>query len=541
MALDSPEMSVQTTDTTYRAIIGLEIHVQLRTQSKMFCACPVMFEAPANSCVCPVCLGYPGALPVINRRAFDHAVLTALALNCRIARRTKWDRKSYFYPDMPKNYQISQYDLPIGQGGYFDVPVDHSTTGVRIRRAHLEEDAGKNIHDASGVTLVDLNRAGTPLLEIVTEPDLSSPEETYRFCVELQRLVTYLGVSEGNMKKGQMRFEPNVNVAIRSNGGEVRTPIVEIKNLNSFRAVRDAIGYEIKRQVEAWHADHDYVDGTRPAENRGWNADRGVTEFQRGKETAPDYRYFPDPDLVPVDVTDAMLAEYRAQLPELPLARRTRLVESHGLDPTDVETLVADRAMVDLFESALAAGGPPEITAKQFVNVWLRLANDRGVGVAELGVDARRMAELAKLTAGATVSKTAAKTLAQELARRADVLRVPTQDSREPRVSTRADAPRSEFAREKPRDEATHDLPSVLRLAEEMGLVQVRDTSATEAWVDRAFADNEKAVQDARGNPKKAKAAAGFLRGQVMKLSGGKADPKLVGDLIEQRLREPNG
>ena len=232
-----------------RAIIGLEIHVQLSTKSKLFCACPVRPEAPPNTCVCAVCLGQPGSLPVLNRRAVEHSILTGLALNCEISRHTKWDRKSYFYPDLPKNYQISQYDLPLAHNGHFDVPIEGGMRRVRIRRAHLEEDAGKNIHDTPGCTLVDLNRTGTPLLEIVTEPDLTSAEETYAFCIELQRLVTYLGVSEGNMQKGQMRFEPNVNVAIVEEGAEVRTPISEIKNLNSFRSVRDAIAFEIDRQV----------------------------------------------------------------------------------------------------------------------------------------------------------------------------------------------------------------------------------------------------------------------------------------------------
>ncbi len=480
-----------------RTIIGLEIHVQLRTQTKMFCACPVRFEAPPNSCTCPVCLGHPGTLPVINRHAFELAVLTGLALDCKIAPFTKWDRKSYYYPDMPKNYQISQYDLPLACDGRFDVPAQGPTRRVRIRRAHLEEDAGKNIHDTGDRTLVDLNRAGTPLLEIVTEPDLTSADEAYAFCTELQRLVTYLGVSEGNMKKGQMRFEPNVNVAIESDGKEYRTPISEIKNLNSFRAVRDAIAYETERQIEAWTLDHDYVLGQAPNENRGWNADRGITEFQRTKEAAHDYRYFPDPDLVPVCIDEATLAALRDDLPELPLARRARLQGSCGLSAQDADTIVSDRATADLFDAMIDAGAPVDTAVKQFVNVWQALAKSREQTVAALGVAASRMAQLAALVDAGGINKTAANTIAEVML-------------------TRDENPEA--------------------LATELGLVQVRDTASTEAWVDEAIAANEQAVKDAMVNPKKAKAAAGFLRGQVMKLSGGKADPKLVGELIQKRL-----
>ena len=485
-----------------RTIIGMEIHVQLRTRTKMFCGCPLKFEAPPNSCVCPVCLGLPGALPVINRRAVEFSMLTGMALNCRVARFTKWDRKSYYYPDMPKNYQISQYDLPLSVEGYFDVPSDGGTRRVRIRRAHIEEDAGKNTHDVPGCSLVDLNRAGTPLLEIVTEPDLGSAEEAYVFAVELQRLVTCLGVSEGNMKKGQMRFEPNVNLAIQTDGGEVRTPIIEIKNLNSFRSVRDAIAYESQRQLAAWEEDHDYQLGRKPNENRGWNADRGVTEYQRPKEAAHDYRYFPDPDLVPLDVTDDMLASVRALLPELPLARRARYVQSLGLSAKDAETIVEHRATADLFESVLSHGAPADIVAKQFVNIWLSLANDRGVAVTDLPVDAARMAGLAKLIADGRISRTAANQVASTML-------------------DRSDAPDA--------------------LAEVLGLIQIQDAGATEAWVAKAFEENAGAVQDAVSNPKKAKAAAGFLRGQVMKLSGGKADPRLIGELIDKRLADLAG
>lgn len=485
-----------------RTIIGLEVHVQLKTASKMFCACPVAFEAPPNSCVCPVCLGHPGALPVINRRAVELSILVGLALDCTIAPFTKWDRKSYFYPDMPKNYQISQYDLPIASAGRLEVMDQDVPRLVRIRRAHLEEDAGKNTHDSASGTRIDLNRAGTPLLEIVTEPDLVSADHAYAFCVELHRLVTYLGVSEGNMKKGQMRFEPNVNVVIESDGEEYRTPIAEIKNLNSFRSVREAIAFESRRQVAAWEADPGYVLSSAPNENRGWNADRGETEFQREKEGAHDYRYFPDPDLLPLRVTADALNDFRRQLPELPQSRLARLRSEHGLSEEAAGTVVSDQATADLFDAVIASGAPASVAGKQFVNIWQALAKERQLTIAELGVSGERMGQLAVLVENGGVSKTAANTLAEVMV-------------------SRREAPAA--------------------LAAELGLCQERDESATEVWVDEVLAANGQAVTDALENPKKTKAAIGFLRGQVMKHSGGKADPGLVGELLTRRIDKLSG
>ena len=485
-----------------KTIVGLEIHVQLRTRSKLFCACPVRTDAPPNSCVCPVCLGYPGALPVLNREALRLAILAGMALNGDVARFTKWDRKSYFYPDLPKGYQISQYDKPVSTGGFLEFDVDGAQRHVGIRRAHLEEDAGKNIHEASEETLDDLNRAGTPLLEIVTEPDLCGGEDAYVFCTELQRLIVHLGVSDADMQKGQMRFEPNVNLLIRADGKEYRTPITEVKNLNSFRSVRQAIDFETRRQTAEWEKDHGYVLGRRPNENRGWDAEREVTDFQRGKEAAHDYRYFPDPDLPPVHLDDAMLADVRTFLVELPVARRRRYVEMLRLSHKDADTLVDQRNTAELFESVLSSGGPVEIAGKQFVNVWLKLANARGAAVGQLGVSAAQMAELARITGDGTINKSAANQLAEVLLERGG---------------------------------------SPTALAGELGWLQVRDEGATRKWVEEALAENQQAVNDARDNPKKTQAAFGFLRGQVMRISGGKADPRIVGKLLEDRLRELDG
>jgi len=549
---------------TVRTIVGMEIHVQLATRSKLFCGCAVEFGASPNSRVCPVCLGLPGVLPVMNRQALELAVRMGLALDCRIASFTKWDRKSYYYPDLPKNYQISQYDLPLCVDGVFELPLPaepdggaawpsqrghgtrsgrthgsesrgthpHRSQGngkrrVRIVRAHLEEDAGKNIHDTPGCTLVDLNRAGTPLLEIVTYPDLESADEAFSFAVELQRLAVYLGVSEGSMQKGQMRFEPNVNLAITRDGVEYRTPICEIKNLNSFKAVRSAIAYEEQRQLQDWLADPDYVHKRRPNENRGWNDQRGVTELQRGKEDAPDYRYFPDPDLVPVALEAEWLEGIRASLPELPQARCERLVAVLGVTPVDAETLVADRATADLLDEALAAGGDARLLCNLFLGPARKLANESGRSIADLPVDASSWAALSQAVQAGQLSSSAA---AQAL-----TVAVASLDAGVGRGDSREDLPDVPAAGP---DEAGRFRVDWLALAERLGILQERDAGAVERWVDEAVAANEQAVQTILTNPKKAKASEGFLRGQVMRLSGGKADPKLAGELIARKIAE---
>lgn len=484
-------------------IIGLEIHVQLATRTKMFCGCGLEFGATPNSRVCPVCLGMPGALPVINARAVEYAVRAGLALQCEIAGFTKWDRKSYYYPDLPKNYQISQYDLPLCGPGHFSFLLDGREINVRIRRAHLEEDAGKNVHDWPGITAVDLNRAGTPLLEIVSEPDLHSAEETREFAVQLQRLVSYLGVSEANMQKGQMRFEPNINLKIEREGQEFRTPIVEVKNLNSFKALHGAIAFEIERQFEEWKR-----IGTTASmgnkTNRGWDDVQEVTVAQREKEEAHDYRYFPDPDLVPLTIATQWVNDLRAALPELPIARTKRFIAEFKLAAKDAPALVDDRATADLLDAAAGGGADKATLGKHFLSYWSRYANERGVTIGALGVPAATMAELATLVTSGKVNATAAAQIADAVMERGG---------------------------------ANREWPSPAKLAEELGLVQSRDEGQIGKWVEEAFAANEKAVKDAIENPKKIQAARGFLLGQVMKISGGKADPKIVGGLIEDKLK----
>ncbi len=479
-------------------IIGLEIHVQLATRTKMFCACPVEFGAEPNTHVCPVCLGLPGALPVINRRAVELAVRAALALNCTVAEFTKWDRKNYYYPDLPKNYQISQYDLPISRGGCFEFTVDGCPRRVRLIRAHLEEDAGKNVHDFPGFSGVDLNRAGTPLLEIVTEPDLRSAEEVREFAVQLQRLVSYLGVSHANMQQGQMRFEPNINLRISANGQECRTPIVEVKNLNSFRSLYGAVRYEIERQVAEWRETGETaVVGNK--RNRGWDDVKGITLPQREKEEANDYRYLPDPDLVPLTIDQTWVRKLKAEMPELPVCRTERFICQYKIPAKDAPALVDDRATADLLDDAADAGGDKVTLAKHFLSFWSRHANERGTTIAGLGLSPGRLAELANLVASGQINATAAALVAEQML-------------------------------------TTYEAPA--SIAKRLGVIQSRDQDQIAAWVTQALAENDQAVRDAVSNPKKMKAARGFLTGQVMKISGGRADPKIVGQFIGQRLDE---
>lgn len=491
-------------ELTTRTIVGLEIHVQLATRTKLFCGCALEFGAEANSRTCPVCLGLPGSLPVMNRAAYEGSVRLALALNCKIAAYTKWDRKSYYYPDLPKNYQISQYDLPLGADGHFDVASDSGESKrIRIRRAHLEEDAGKNLHDVPGCSLVDLNRTGTPLLEIVTEPDIESAQEAFDFCNQLQRLVVYLGVSEGSMQKGHMRFEPNINVQIQRGDQKFRTPISEVKNLNSFRAVRDAIEFESRRQVRDWMSDEGYVFGTASNENRGWNADKGMTEFQRSKEAAHDYRYFPDPDLMPVTTSADWVQSIQAGLPEAPMVRRDRLISAFGLSATDAEAIVADRGDADLFDEAV--DGDPKL-AKRMTSLMLgaakKTANDQQATVSSLLSSAASWRQLATMIVEGVVNASAGEKLLLE--------------------ALTADVEAADFE----------------QWAKDRNLVQVQDVGQMTAWVDQVFEANKDAVVDALSNPKKAKAAPGFLIGKVMQISGGKADPKVVGRLIAQKIKD---
>ena len=387
-------------DTPYDIVIGLEIHVQLQTQSKLFCGCSTKFGAPPNTQTCPVCTGMPGSLPVMNRRAFELGLRTAVALNCQIAPFTKWDRKNYYYPDLPKGYQISQSDLPSSFEGWLDISDPKGKIEPRrigIIRAHLEEDAGKSMHDeAAGQadSKIDLNRTGTPLLEIVSKPDMRSPAEAKAFLTELKLLLTYLEVSDCNMQEGSLRVDANVNLHIPTPEGKIATPIVEIKNMNSFRAVERALIYESARQYEVWQETGQKI-GDVPKQTRGWDDAANITRGQRHKEESSDYRYFPDPDLVPVTVTEATVAETRAALGELPAALRTRLETTFGLTPYDSDVIVnQEKQGVAYFLKLAELSGDGKLASNWFQQDVLRTLTEQKTTIDSFALRPERLAGL---------------------------------------------------------------------------------------------------------------------------------------------------
>jgi aspartyl-tRNA(Asn)/glutamyl-tRNA(Gln) amidotransferase subunit B len=387
-----------TSSPPYATVVGLEVHVQLATASKLFCRCSTQFGAEPNTQTCPVCIGMPGTLPVMNREAFRLALQTAVALNCDIPEFTKWDRKQYYYPDLPKGYQISQFDLPMSDDGYLDIadPKDRfEPKRVGIIRAHLEEDAGKSVHDevaGKADSEIDLNRTGTPLLEIVSRPDMRSAAEARAFLAELKLLLTYLGVSDCNMQEGSLRVDANVNLHVDQGAERVATPIVEIKNLNSFRAVERAIEYEADRQFREWQETGRRL-GEAPKQTRGWDDAAGVTRGQRGKEESSDYRYFPDPDLAPVTVSPAEVEAVRSALGELPAALRGRLESELQLSAYDADVLVNQgRGVVEYFQTVAAGAGDPKAACNWVSQQVLRELKDREMSIAEFPLDAPRLA-----------------------------------------------------------------------------------------------------------------------------------------------------
>ncbi|MFB0524023.1 MAG: Asp-tRNA(Asn)/Glu-tRNA(Gln) amidotransferase subunit GatB [Phycisphaerae bacterium] len=481
----------------YKVLIGLEIHVQLWTKTKMFCSCAAEFGQAANSRVCPVCLGMPGVLPVMNKQALEYAVLVGLALNCQVAMFTKWDRKSYYYPDLPKNYQISQYDLPLSSNGYIEILLDTGQTKkIRITRAHLEEDAGKNLHTAGDFSQVDLNRAGTPLLEIVTEPDMNSAAEVRTLAVELQRMVRYLGVSEADMQKGHMRFEPNVNLVVTKNGAEYKTPIIEIKNLNSFRALERSVDYEINRQLDEFLETRKTLEvGTKST--RGWDDVREVTVLQREKEEAPDYRYFPDPDLVPVELTKEWLDDIKSRLCELPLKKQMRYIQEYKLSDYDAGVLTAERSTAEFFEEAVKAGGDPKRVCNLLTQDGMRLSKEKGRSLSELGIKPQHVSDLAKMVDAGDVSASASSPIFTNL----------PESDKDP-----------------------------WGIAEDLDLLQKSDAGELEAIVEQELAENPQAVEDVTSGGKKSKRAQGFLLGQVMQKTKGQANPKVVSEILAKKL-----
>jgi aspartyl-tRNA(Asn)/glutamyl-tRNA(Gln) amidotransferase subunit B len=509
MMPNTPAPTVEIAGLMTRLKVGLEIHVELATRTKMWTDAPNVahpgnYDAQPNTLIDPIVIGMPGVLPVMNRDAVAMSIRVGLALGCEIARRCKWDRKSYYYPDLPKNYQISQYDLPLCGAGAIDIPTsvepDAPMKTVRITRAHLEEDAGKLLHEAPGgrpidYSIVDLNRAGTPLLEIVTEPDLCSADEAVMFGQTLRNICRFLGVTEGIMQRGHMRFEPNINVIIERQGRQYATPVVEIKNLNSFKALGGAIRHEHVRQVEAWLEDG-IVMGARAKTTRGWDDDKLVTVLQREKEDADENRYFPDPDLVPVEVDDAWLFDLESRIPELPLARQRRYIADYGLRPVDARTLTEERDVCLFYESVIDAGVDGKRAAAIVLNNLARRANERGVLVCDLGLTAGQVAAVDALQADGRISSNGADKL-YDLCIEA--------------------GPNAEPA----------------QLAQQHKLVQVSDESALDEWCAAAIAAEPRAADDVRsGNMK----AIGRLVGAVMKLSKGQANPKAVSDTLRAKL-----
>ncbi|MDZ4659889.1 MAG: Asp-tRNA(Asn)/Glu-tRNA(Gln) amidotransferase subunit GatB [Bythopirellula sp.] len=384
----------------YTTIIGLEVHVQLATKSKLFCRCSTQFGAEPNTQTCPVCIGLPGTLPVMNRAAYDLALKTALAINCKIPAFTKWDRKQYYYPDLPKGYQISQFDLPMSSAGYLEIADEKEAfepKRVRITRAHLEEDAGKSVHDevaGKADSEIDLNRTGTPLLEIVSEPDMRSSAEAKAFLLELKLLLTHIAVSDCNMQEGSLRVDANVNLHIDTPNGEIATPIVEIKNMNSFRAVERALDYEVERQYRVWQETGQKM-GDAPKQTRGWDDVAGTTLEQRSKEESSDYRYFPDPDLVPVVVTDEQIAAVRNSLGELPADLRKRFTDKLGLSAYDANVIVNQgRALIAYFEEAVQKSGDAKSACNWITQDILRILKDNNQAIAEFPISAAALGDM---------------------------------------------------------------------------------------------------------------------------------------------------
>jgi aspartyl-tRNA(Asn)/glutamyl-tRNA(Gln) amidotransferase subunit B len=500
----------------YEAVIGLETHVQLKTKSKMWCGCANAFGAPPNTNVCPVCLGLPGVLPMPNDEALRLTVLTGFLLNCEIPRFAKFDRKSYFYPDMPKNYQLTQYDKPSTANGHVEFEFNGGISRVRITRAHLEEDVGKNIHFERN-SGVDFNRAGVPLMEIVSEPDITSADMAYEYLNALKDILIYGGVSDCDMEKGMVRCD--VNVSVRPAGTKELGAKIEIKNMNSFSGVRRALEYEIRRQIEVVTKGGKLIQSTRR-----WNDEAGVTEEMRTKEHAHDYRYFPDPDLMPLAPTDEWLAEVKSRVVELPLARKQRFMRDYQLPAPDAETFVNDVPLGNYFEQIAKQSKNPKSIANWVINnlrAKLAEANERRTGVAPVSI--REFGGSEKLETG--VAPVLPLTLADLKFKPDAILELVNLVDAKTISSSTAQQVFAEMFE-------TGKSPALI--VQEKGLAQVSDTGAIEKFCDEAIAANPGPANDFKSGKA---AALNFLKGQVMKLSKGKANPAIVGEILERKLK----
>jgi len=472
----------------YEAVIGLEVHAQMLTDTKIFCGCSTRFGADANTQTCQICIGMPGVLPVLNRKALEFAMRTGLATNCTISSYSRFARKNYFYPDLPKGYQISQFENPICEKGYVEIVVDGAVRKIGITRIHMEEDAGKNIHEgAGGYSFVDLNRTGVPLMEIVSEPDLRSPAEAAEYMKKIRAIVRYLGVCDGNMDQGSLRCDANVSV--RPVGQTAFGTRAEVKNINSFRFVEKAIEYEIRRQIALLE------DGGKVVqETRLWDASKGITESMRSKEEAHDYRYFPEPDLVPITVDPKWVDEIRQSLPELPDAKVSRFVSAYGLPENDARLLVTEKAFADWFEEAVRAGGAPKIVSNWMMGDLTRLLNEDNKSIEECPLKPGRLAEMLGLLDKGTISGKIAKVVFEEMYRTG-------------------------------RDAGT--------IVADKGLVQISDESEIEKVIDELIAGSPKEVERFRAGEEK---LLGFFVGRVMKTMKGKANPQMLNDLLKKKL-----
>lgn len=475
----------------YETVIGLEVHAQLGTQTKIFCGCPVEFGAAPNTNVCPVCLGLPGALPVLSRQAVELAIAASLALHCKVNSFSRFARKNYFYPDLPKGYQISQYDQPIAEHGSLDIFAGGERKRIGITRVHMEDDAGKSIHegfkDSERYTYVDLNRSGTPLIEIVSEPDMRSSDEAYAYLTETKQVLQYIGVSDCDMEKGQLRCDANVSVRLK--GAPEFGTKAEVKNLNSFRFLKMALEYEVQRQVELIES-----GGKVAQETRLYNVETGETVGMRSKEHAHDYRYFPEPDLVPLRVSQLWLDQVKSSLPELPQDRRDRFVSQYGLREYDAQVLTATRAIGDYFEDAVSVSGDGRATANWVTGDLMGLLKAQGKEIAESPVSAKSVGELIALIGKGELSGKLGK----------EIL---------PKMFETGESPRAIMERE--------------------GLQQISDSGALEKIVDAIIAGNPKQVEQYKSGKT---TVIGFFVGQVMKASRGQANPAAVNELLKAKL-----
>jgi aspartyl-tRNA(Asn)/glutamyl-tRNA(Gln) amidotransferase subunit B len=474
----------------YEAVMGLEIHAQLLTKTKIFCNCSTQFGAPPNTHTCPVCLGMPGVLPVLNRKVVEYALRMALATDCKIAHESRFARKNYFYPDLPKGYQISQYELPIAEHGRVSVEVDGQTKDIGITRIHMEEDAGKLIHDPyRPVSKVDFNRTGVPLIEIVSEPDIRTPEQAGSYLRQLRAILRYLSICDGNMEEGSFRCD--ANVSIRPVGADILGTRTELKNMNSFKHVENALVYEIARQKSLVDDGREVVQETRL-----WDMDKGVTVSMRGKEEAHDYRYFPDPDLVPIVISDEWVEEIRSTLPELPHVKKRRFMEAYDLPSSDADLLTGSQGLADYYETCTGQFAKPKVVSNWIMGNLLAVLKAQNKTIEQTPVPPERLAALLKLIDSGVISGKIAKTVFDDM------------------VSS-GKAPEA--------------------IVEEKGLVQITDGDTIEQTVGKVLTDNPKEVEAYKAGKTK---LMGYFVGQVMKATRGKANPKMVNEILKRALEE---